>query len=183
MKKVNVLSIMALLITILITVSCTSRKKDADAGPMQGQDTLGLAEYQKWKMEAEIRERIAAENELKEEEKAATVAAAAGSRKKVSSSRSSSSRSHTTYTSSGSNRGSAGSGNASVPAQQAPQRKGMSHTAKGAIVGAASGAVIGAIANKNNRVGGGVVGGVIGAATGAGVGAIVDKKEKQKRGY
>lgn len=168
MKKFNILLIVAAVAVFIF--SCTSRKKDSDTVAVPAQDTLGLAEYQRWKMETEIRERIEAEKELEEKTTVAPV------RK---SSASSSSRSNRVYRSSGSGNASSGSGNAANQAT-VPQRRGMSHTAKGAIVGAASGAVIGAVANKNNRLGGGVVGGVIGAATGAGVGAIVDKKERQR---
>ena len=178
MKKFSIVLIAAVLSTFFI-MSCTSRKKDAEAAAVQVQDTLGLAEYQKWKMESEIREKIEAEKELENN----AVAASAATRR--SSAASSSRSGNRVYRSSGSSSGtsnSSGSGTASAPAP-APQRKGMSHTAKGAIVGAASGAVIGAVANKKNRLGGGVVGGVIGAATGAGVGAIVDKKERQRNGY
>lgn len=165
---------------VLFLAACTGRKKDENASAIPVQDTLGLAEYQKWKMENELRERMEAED--REREAQNVVAAPV---RKTSSARSSSSRSSGTYRSSGSRSGSSSGsqGTASYPAQ-APvrQRKGISHTAKGAIVGGVSGAVIGAVANKKNRVGGGVVGGVIGAATGAGVGAIVDKRQRE-RGY
>ncbi len=170
----------AVLAIVIFMVACTNTKKeDASVSTIPNQDTIGLAEYQRWKMENEIKEQI--QNE--KDQQAAAVTAAPASRKSTSTARTSSSRSSSgsgTYSSGSSSSGSSNSGTVAQPQQQ--QRKGMSHTAKGAIVGAASGAVIGAVANKKDRLGGGVVGGVIGAATGAGVGAIVDKKERQ-RGY
>lgn len=62
-----------------------------------------------------------------------------------------------------------------VPAP-APQKKGWSAKAKGAVIGAATGAAGGAIINKRDRVKGAVIGGVLGAGAGVGVGAVIDKK-------
>lgn len=60
------------------------------------------------------------------------------------------------------------------------EKKGMSKTAKGAIIGGAAGAVGGAIISKKKGVGA-----VVGAATGAAAGAIIgkqqDKKDKAKQ--
>ncbi|MBO9595746.1 MAG: glycine zipper family protein [Niabella sp.] len=181
MKRIMPFAVIAIMILV---VACRNTKKEDNAGAIPVQDTLGLAEYQKWKMENEVRNRLQQEQQL---ENAGAVAPAATSRSSASSSRSSSRSSSsrgTTYRSGG-NGGDYSSGSSGTVAQApAPQRKkGMSHTAKGAIVGAASGAIIGAVANRKNRLGGGVVGGVIGAATGAGVGAIVDKKQRQRDGY
>lgn len=61
--------------------------------------------------------------------------------------------------------------------QQAPARKGISHKARGAIVGTATGAAAGAILNKNNRGGGAVVGGIIGGLSGYAIGNQVDKRQ------
>ena len=60
------------------------------------------------------------------------------------------------------------------------KKKGWSHTAKGAVVGAGTGAVTGAIINKNDRVKGAAIGTVVGAGAGAGIGAIVDHAKKKK---
>ena len=165
---------------VIVMASCTNTKKDdGKAIQIPNQDTTGLAEYQRWKMEAEIREQI------KNEKAAAIVPAVTNPKRPSATTKTSSSKSNignNIYRSHGNgSSASSGSGTANSSVQQPQQqRKGMSHTAKGAIVGAASGAVIGAVANKNDRLGGGVVGGVIGAAAGAGIGAIVDKKERQK---
>lgn len=173
----------AVIAVMLVSVACRNTKKEDNANAIPTQDTLGLAEYQKWKMESEVRNRLMQEQQLQDEQQAVAAAPAPrASSSSRSTARSSSSRSSGTYRSGGNSSGSGNSGTvAQAPAPQ--RRKGMSHTAKGAIVGAASGAIIGAVANKKNRLGGGVVGGVIGAATGAGVGAIVDKKQRQRDGY
>lgn len=59
------------------------------------------------------------------------------------------------------------------------KRKGMSNTAKGALIGAGVGAATGAVVSKKKGAGA-VIGGLAGAAVGAGTGAIIDdKKNKQ----
>ena len=57
-------------------------------------------------------------------------------------------------------------------------KHGMSHKAKGTIVGAGSGAIIGGVANGGK---GAVVGGVIGAGTGYLIGRHVDKKHPSRK--
>ncbi|GAA4332300.1 glycine zipper domain-containing protein [Flaviaesturariibacter amylovorans] len=58
-----------------------------------------------------------------------------------------------------------------------PAKRGISSTAKGAIIGGVAGAAGGAIINKKNRVAGAVVGGLLGAGTGAVIGNAQDKKD------
>jgi len=70
------------------------------------------------------------------------------------------------------------SSSSSTATATAPKKKkGWSHRAKGALVGAGTGAVTGAIINKNNRGVGAVAGAVIGAASGYIIGNEVDKKK------
>jgi len=71
------------------------------------------------------------------------------------------------------------SSNASATAQApvASRKKGWSHRARGAAVGAGAGAVTGALVNKNNRGVGALIGGVVGAASGYIIGNEVDKKK------
>ncbi|SFM91310.1 YMGG-like Gly-zipper [Chitinophaga sp. YR627] len=69
---------------------------------------------------------------------------------------------------------------ASTATTTTEKKKGWSHTAKGAVVGAGTGAVTGAIINKNDRVKGAAIGTVVGAGAGAGIGAIVDHAKKKK---
>jgi len=66
-------------------------------------------------------------------------------------------------------------------AEETKEKKGMSHTAKGAIVGAVAGAATGAIVNKKNPVKGAVIGTAVGAGVGAGTGLIVDKSVQKKK--
>jgi hypothetical protein len=73
------------------------------------------------------------------------------------------------------------SGDLSNTSSQAAKKKGWSHTAKGAVVGAGTGAVTGAIINHNDRVKGAAIGAVIGAGVGAGTGLIVDKSVQKKK--
>jgi hypothetical protein len=59
------------------------------------------------------------------------------------------------------------------------KKKGWSHTAKGAVVGAGAGAITGALINKDHLKGA-AIGTVVGAGAGAGIGAIVDHQKKKK---
>ncbi|RYZ22454.1 MAG: hypothetical protein EOO16_09160 [Chitinophagaceae bacterium] len=73
----------------------------------------------------------------------------------------------------------AGVGNDAPATTPAPaeKKKGISKTAKGAIIGGVAGAVGGAVLNKKNRGAGAIIGGVIGAAGGAVIGRSQDKKD------
>ena len=57
-----------------------------------------------------------------------------------------------------------------------PQDKGLSHAAKGTMVGAGTGAITGAILNKEHRGTGAIIGTVIGAGAGYIIGRQTDKK-------
>lgn len=119
-------------------------------------DTTGLAEFQAYKA-------AKAHGFIKDE--VAEAKARNNTTARKSSSRKYSSSNSTVYK----------SGSATVTPEQ--QKKGWSHAAKGAVIGAGSGAILGAAINKNNRVAGGVVGGVVGGAVGYGIGRSKDKKE------
>ena len=67
--------------------------------------------------------------------------------------------------------------NTAQPVMQ--KRKGMSNTAKGALIGAGVGAATGAVVSKKKGTGA-VIGGLAGAAVGAGTGAIIDDKKNKK---
>ena len=67
-------------------------------------------------------------------------------------------------------------GAAHTPAPAAPERRGWSAKAKGALIGAGVGAASGAIINTRNRAAGAAIGTVIGAGAGTGVGAVIDKR-------
>ena len=72
-------------------------------------------------------------------------------------------------------------GDMATVASHPAKKKGWSHTAKGAVVGAGTGAVTGAIINSKNRGEGAVIGTLIGAGIGAGTGLIVDNSVKKKK--
>ena len=57
------------------------------------------------------------------------------------------------------------------------QKKGMSRTAKGALIGAGVGAVTGAVVSKKKGKGA-IIGGLIGAGAGAVTGNVIDRKKK-----
>ncbi|MCW3465987.1 YMGG-like glycine zipper-containing protein [Chitinophaga nivalis] len=67
-----------------------------------------------------------------------------------------------------------------APAPAVKKKKGWSHTAKGALVGAGAGAITGAFLNKD-RAKGAIIGSLIGAGTGAATGAIIDHQKKKKQ--
>ncbi|RYZ23084.1 MAG: glycine zipper 2TM domain-containing protein [Chitinophagaceae bacterium] len=77
--------------------------------------------------------------------------------------------------SSGSNGSTTGSGAGTTVAT--PEKKGISKTAKGAIIGGVAGAAGGALINKKNRGAGAIIGGVVGAGAGAIIGRQADKKD------
>ena len=57
-----------------------------------------------------------------------------------------------------------------------PKDKGMSHAAKGVIVGAGTGAITGALINKEHRGTGAIIGALIAAGSGYVIGRVTDKK-------
>lgn len=61
---------------------------------------------------------------------------------------------------------------------EAPQKKGWSSAAKGAVIGGVAGGAAGAIIDKNNRL----VGGVVGAAIGSGAGYLIGRSRDRKTG-
>ena len=65
--------------------------------------------------------------------------------------------------------------NNSTATTTAPQKKGVSKAAKGAIIGGVGGAIIGGVAGKNAK--GAIIGGAVGAAGGYIIGRGKDKKD------
>lgn len=70
---------------------------------------------------------------------------------------------------------SAEASNTAASAPEAPKKKKISNTAKGALIGAGVGAVTGAIVSKK-KAKGAVIGGLIGAGAGAVAGSTTEKK-------
>lgn len=162
-------------------------------------DTTGLAQFQQWKAQNELATAQEAQEATQpvapEPQKTATVVRQTRSTqkstvrkpvRKPSTPASSQTPAATQPEPSAASTGTAGSGSstsespstASAPATDpapAEEKKGMSKSTKGAVIGGAGGAVLGAIINKKNRAAGAVIGGVLGAGVGYGIG-----KKKQK---
>ena len=164
--------------SVLLLTACNKNEQVAEKSLEQQKIEFQQRqlEIEKQKLAIE-RERIAYETQRKsdsiaEAKQARTVAAAAAPRTQVvretvyvnNPAPRSSSSNNGTYSNNGTT-------------QQAPARQGISHKAKGAIVGTATGAAAGAILNKKNRGGGAVVGGIIGGLSGYAIGTQVDKKK------
>ena len=157
MKKIIFnISIVAVVAACIMT-ACNSKPTTADT-KLSYTDTLGLAAFQQWKMQ----------NELKDPQ----VYYMQGNE------RTAPAYTHTTSrTPARSVKRSGGSMNSTSQYPAKTVKKGWSKAAKGTAIGAGSGAILGAIINKRNRVAGGVVGGVLGGVLGYGVGRHIDKKE------
>ena len=140
--------------TIAVVLAACGNKPGAVSDKTKGlsyADTVGLAEFQDWKVN---NERIAAVEAYKKTEKATAV-----TRRRSSPSQSGS------MVSSSENQA------------KVAKKKGWSKAAKGATIGAGSGAILGAVINKRNRALGAVIGGVVGGGVGFGVGRSMDKKD------
>lgn len=157
MKKV--LPILAILALFTITiVSCNSKPSaTADANAISSADTLGLAQFQSWKMQNERLD----PNQYYQQAVMRTPVATAPAKK----------------TASKPNYGSGSMNSSSTNYAKTTQKKGWSKAAKGAVIGGGGGAIAGAVINKKNRVVGGVIGGVAGAAIGYIIGHSQDKKD------
>ncbi|MDF2384268.1 hypothetical protein JMG10_22550 [Nostoc ellipsosporum NOK] len=143
-----------LIVTLAVGVAaCNTKSKpdDQTAGAVKYADTVGFADFQRWKMLNELKESEAYHNQQQQ---------AAAPR-----------RTTTTRSSSGSSAPVASNSTTTT------QKKGWSKAAKGAVIGTATGAATGAIVNKRNRAVGGVVGGVVGAGVGYIIGRDMDKKD------
>ncbi len=122
-------------------------------------DTVGLAEFQEWKMQ---NERVKAVEAYKQQEAYAKQAVARTTSRK----RSSADQRQTGSMSSGTEN-----------QAKTAEKKGWSKAAKGAVIGAGSGAILGAVINKRNRAVGAAIGGVLGGGVGYGIGRSKDRKD------
>ena len=157
--------------------SCTTGKFDEDGtandGAARAQYSLDSIKFEMAKQGIidSMTEVARVEREAALEEQAAAYAA---TRTVRSTTRSTGRSAGTSSASSYSNNSYAGS--ASQPVYTAPEKRGWSAKAKGAVIGAGTGAVTGAVINKRDRAKGAIIGGVLGAGAGTGVGAIIDRK-------
>ena len=159
MKRIfYTLSIVALF-AVLMT-ACNRKPGTAleDTKGLSYSDTVGLAEFQGWKVQ---NERLNAIEAYKKSEYAtqAVSRTTAPTRKRSTASQS----------------GSMSSGTENQA--KTTEKKGWSKAAKGAVIGAGSGAILGAVINKRNRAVGAAIGGVLGGGIGYGIGRSKDKKD------
>jgi hypothetical protein len=157
-------------------------------------DTAGLAEYQAWKVQNELKDTKEYNTPSMEPEQAAPVARVrkvkrpqpsytSKTESPVETSVPSSvpaSNPESTASNGGSgtvsNDGGAATSESSGTAK-ADEKKGWSKGAKGAVIGGVVGAGAGAVINKKNPVVGAVIGGVLGAGGGYVIGRKMDKKD------
>jgi len=145
-----------LIVALAVGVAaCNTKSKpdDQTAGAVKYADTVGFADFQRWKMLNELKESEAYYNQQQQ--------AAAPAPRRTTTSKSS-------------------AGTAAPVASNSTtttKKKGWSKAAKGTVIGTATGAATGAIVNKKNRAAGGVIGGVVGAGVGYLIGRDMDKKD------
>lgn len=158
-------TMLPVLVIALLIASCSSNPYRSELGtsaPKTAVDTVGLAEFNNWKLEK-------SQNVI--DSKKESVDKVSDKRRASSGKTNRAIKNNeppVTYESRSSE-----SENAALPAE----KKGWSKAAKGAVIGAGSGAVAGAVIHKRNRVVGGVIGAVVGAGAGYGIGRHMDKKD------
>jgi len=157
MKKL--LPLFSILFIVIVIAACNSKPQTDVNNVLTSADTIGLAEFQKWKTQ----------NELKDP----TVYYQQGNETVASQPVKRITRSYTPV------RKSSVSNSMNSVAQYPAKtsvKKGWSRKAKGAVIGGSGGAIIGALVNKNNRLVGGALGGALGAGLGYVIGNELDKK-------
>ncbi|RYZ23083.1 MAG: glycine zipper family protein [Chitinophagaceae bacterium] len=159
-------------IVFLVACNSTPAANTTSTNPL---DTVGLAEFQKQKA-------LYVASELDSTQAppantAATPAAAAPRRAASTSKPKSGSNTSASGTGASTDAGAGTASDAGSGTAAAPEKKGWSKTAKGAVIGGVTGAAAGAIINKKNRGAGAIIGGVVGAGAGAVIGNAQDKKD------
>ena len=159
------LPLFSILVIAVIVIAACNRKPQVDTNDgkvLTYADTVGLADFQKWKTQNELKDPTVyyqQGNEVVSSEPA----------KKIT-------KSYTPLRKSSAKSGSMNSV-AQYPAKTSV-KKGWSRKAKGAVIGGGGGAIIGALINKNNRL----VGGALGGALGAGIGYVIGNELDRKHG-
>lgn len=161
MKKIILSISIAAVVAACLMAACNSHPKTTES-KMSFIDTVGLAAFQQWKTQNELKDPQV--YYMRGNEAAPSYAHARTASKKTAAT-------HRTVSQSG------GTMNSTSQYPAKSVKKGWSKAAKGTAIGAGSGAVLGAIINKKNRAVGGVVGGVLGGVLGYGVGRHMDKKD------
>jgi len=159
----------SILCVALVASSCKENEKAAEVAPLLKSDTTFVVKPELPVQEPEANNEKAAEEE--KPQKTVKKSSARSTQAKPTVATSTNDRSETASTNAGTGDG------ATQPAAEAPEKKGWSKTAKGAVIGGVVGAGTGAVVNKKNRVAGAVIGGVLGAGAGAVIGNEMDKKD------
>src|SRR5690349_21716292 len=143
-KLLPILSI--LFISAILITACNSKPSaDPNAGKVLTYiDTAGLADFQKWKVQNELKDPAVYYTQGTE------IPAMQPARKTV--------KSHSSAQTSSNNNGGSLNSVSQYPAKTTV-KKGWSRKAKGAVIGGGGGAILGAVINKNNRLIGGAIGG------------------------
>lgn len=151
--------ILLVLTIAVVVVACNSHPGTgaADSKISSYTDTIGLAQFQAWKVQNELADPNVYYNQ--------------------GSSSSSNTAARKTTKSRSANQTWSKTSESQNTAKAPLKKKGWSKAAKGAAIGGGSGAVLGAIIGKNNRVVGAVIGGVLGGGVGYGIGRHMDKKD------
>jgi len=162
MKKLLPILSILFITAILISACNTKPAVDPNSGKMLTYlDTAGLADFQKWKTQ----------NELKDPTVYYQQGTEVSNRQPVR---------RTVKTYSAVRKASGNDGGSLNSVSQYPAKttvkKGWSRKAKGAAIGGGGGAILGAVINKNNRLVGGAIGGALGAGIGYVIGNELDKK-------
>ena len=159
----RLLPILSILFISAILISACNSKQPAETNNgkvLTYVDTAGLADFQKWKVQ----------NELKDP----SVYYVQGSEVLPTQPVRKARKSHASVQKT-SNTGGSLNSVSQYPAKTTV-KKGWSRKAKGAVIGGGGGAILGAVINKNNRLVGGAIGGALGAGIGYVIGNELDKK-------
>ena len=150
-------------ISALLISACNSKPAlDPNSGKVLTYvDTAGLADFQKWKTQ----------NELKD----ASVYYNQGTESSTNQPSRKMTRSYSPVEKPSTTAGGSLNSVSQYPAKTSV-KKGWSRKAKGAAIGGGGGAILGAVINKNNRLVGGAIGGALGAGIGYVIGNELDKK-------
>jgi YmgG-like glycine-zipper protein len=168
MKKLLPISIIVVIAAVVMIACNRQPQAGANGRVLTYTDTLGLADFQKWKTQNELKDPTVYYNQGTE------IASNQPTRTIVKYVPVKSSTTHrSTSRSSGS-----GSMNSVSQYPAKTLKKGWSRKAKGAVIGGGSGAILGAVINKNNRL----VGGALGGALGAGIGYVIGNELDRKHG-
>lgn len=169
MKKLLPIFIIATAAALFMVACNRKTQTDANGKVMTYTDTVGLADFQKWKTLNELKDPTVYYNQGNEmsNQQARTIVKYIPVK---SSSTHRSTANHSTYSS--------GSMNSVAQYPAKTVKRGWSRKAKGAVIGGGGGAILGAIINKNNRL----VGGALGGALGAGIGYVIGNEMDRKHG-